>query len=119
MKNLLVIIFLIFSSQTIIQEAVYNLMYNNSYFSYENKNITVTNNTREEINSNFRIKKVSENSDTQFYYLEHINTNLNLILSPENARYIQLNFTNVSEEFSEWNFIEVTDNKYKIQNKAL
>ena len=120
MKNLLVIFFLIFSSQTIIQEAVYNLMYNNSYFSYENKNITVTNNTREEINSNFRIKKVSENSDTQFYYLEHINTNLNLLLSPKNTVHIELNFTNItnnSELFSEWNFIESTDNKYKIQNK--
>ena len=120
MKKILLITFFIFSSQTIIQEAVYNLMYNNLYFSYENKNITVTNNTREEINSNFRIKKVSENSDTQFYYLEHINTNLNLLLSPKNTLHIILNFTNItknSELLSEWNFIESTDNKYKIQNK--
>ena len=117
MKKIFLLILFVFAKQAIIKEAVYNLIYNNSYFSYENKNITVTKILKEEIDSNFRIKKSSENSYAQFYYLEHINTNLNLILSPENARYIQLNFTNVSEEFSEWNFIEVTDNKYKIQNK--
>ena len=97
MKKLLIVIFFIFSYQVIIDEAVYNLMYNNYYFSYENKNITVTNNMREEINSNFRIKKSSQNLDTQYYYLEHINTNLNLLLSPKNQSFIQLNFTNITK----------------------
>ena len=120
MKKLLIAIICIFSSQLKIQEAVYNIMYNNLYFSYENKNITVTNDTREEINSNFRIKQSSETLYTQYYVLEHINTNLNLLLSPNNNLHIELNFTNItdsSEEYSEWSFIETTDNKYNIQNK--
>ena len=84
MKKIFLLILFVFAKQAIIKEAVYNLIYNNSYFSYENKNITVTKILKEEIDSNFRIKKSSENLYTQFYYLEHINTNLNLILSPNN-----------------------------------
>lgn len=59
LKNsyLFTFIFLIFLNESIIQDAAYNLIYNNSYFNYDNKRIKILETLKEEIHANFRIRK--------------------------------------------------------------
>ena len=49
-----------FSNEAIIKDAVYNLIYNNSYFNYDSKHLRVSEILKEEIHANFRIKKAYE-----------------------------------------------------------
>ena len=109
------IIFLInLSKEIIIQNAVYNLIYENYYFNYENLTLQISDTLKEEINSNFRIISTINNS---FYYIQHINTNLYLFTSKNNTNILLIGEINEIEDLGFWNFIKTGNNKYKILNK--
>ena len=109
------IIFLInLSKEIIIQNAVYNLIYENYYFNYENLTLQISDSLKEEINSNFRIISTINNS---FYYIQHINTNLYLFTSKNNTNILLIGEINEIEDLGFWNFIKTGNNKYKILNK--
>ena len=111
------IIFIKLSIQTILQNGIYNLNYKNLIFNYENQTIQITYNLKEEINSNFRIKEISNNKNISFYYIEHINTNLNLIYSINNTENLLFDIIYGKEDLALWKFIEIDNNNYKIKNK--
>ena len=109
------IIFLInISKEIIIQNAVYNLVYKNYYFNYENLTLQISDSLKEEINSNFRIISTINNS---FYYIQHINTNLYLLTAKNNTNILLLGLINKNDDLGYWNFIHTGNNNYKIFNK--
>ena len=60
------------------------------YFNYENEIIQISHTLKEEINSNFRIKKIINNTNISYYSIMHVNTNLNLIYSIDNMKNLFL-----------------------------
>ena len=109
-------LFYSFSYEIEIKNAVYNIIYKNYIFNYENQTIQISESLKEQINSYFRIKQISKYKNYSFYSIEHINTNQNLIYSEKNL----INFTSLIDsknEFTQWNFIHTRNNNYKIQNK--
>ena len=113
--KILFLIYYSFSLEKPIKNYVYNLIYKNLYFNYENDTIQISELLKEQINSYFRIKKVSKNID--YYYIEHINTELKLIYSDYNKLNVSINLLGFDSDFDKWCFIQNGDNTYKIQNK--
>ena len=87
------------------------------YFNYENETLQISHTLKEEINSNFRIKKIINNSNISYYSIMHVNTNLNLIYSIDNMKNLFLDLIHENEENALWNFIELENNNYIIHNK--
>ena len=106
-----------FSTEIIIKNGVYKIYYNNLYFNYEDNIIKISKLLKNPINSDFRIKSISKDFNNSFYYIEHINTNLQLISSQNNQLKFALNLVDSENEFSSWTFIQTENNKYKIRNK--
>ena len=123
MKILLVLILFVFSSENFLIDAVYNIIYNNLYLNYDIRNLKLSEILREEVDSNFRIKKITpenKNTNFSFYYIEHIFSNTSLTIGPSYQLYLIKNFSAsryVYKALAEWNFIPTKSNKYIIQNK--
>ena len=118
MNSIMLIIIIKLTNEMIIKDAVYDFQYKNMYFNYENNILHISDNLEEEINSNFRIKKILDNYNISFYFIEHINTNLNLMLSENNTKNIVLELINEKSNLAYWNFIKTNNtNEYIIQNK--
>ena len=117
MKFILFFIFLAFPNEAIIKDAVYNLIYNNSYFNYDNKHLKVSETLKEEIHANFRIRKSYEENDTIFYNIENVFSDLSLFLSPIDKHNLVFTVNLGNNNFGDWNFIQFNENEYKIQNK--
>ena len=103
----------------IIEDAVYNLIYNNLYFNYENLTLQLSKSLKEEINANFRITERTRHLKKTFYFIQHINTNLYLLSSKNNSKNLLLGLINEDKDLASWNIIKTKNNKYKIQNKNL
>ena len=85
MYIVLILIVFTFSKNEAITEAVYNIMYNNSYLNFENNTLQISEILREEILSNFRLKKSIEYKNITFYKIEHVFSNLTFFfLQPVN-----------------------------------
>ena len=119
MKTFYFIIFISFSSSIIIDNAVYIFFYKNYYFNYENETIQISKNLKEQINSNFRIKKLYNYLNHTFFNIIHINTNLNLISYKNGTLNVKSNVIDNIEILDEWTFIEINTNEYKIKNKNM
>ena len=111
-----IIIIIDISNEINIKNGVYDFLYKNMYFNYENNTLQISNFLQEEINSYFRITKISD-INTSFHYIEHVNTKLNLIISHNNNHNIILQLINKTNEFAYWNFINISNNNFIIQNK--
>ena len=109
-----IIFLIILSKEIIIQNAVYNIIYENYYLNYENLTLQISDSLKEEINSNFRIISTINNS---FYYIQHINTNLYLFTSKNITNILLIGLINENYDLGCWNFIKTGNNKYKILNK--
>ena len=130
--NILYLCLFVFSTEAILlDEAVYNIIYNNSYLNYDLRNLKLSDTLREEIDSNFRIRKIipekiySNNSNNSYYYIEHILSNESLIATQSGKLNLTKNlstknpYTNlyIEKNLAEWNFIQTKENKYIIQNR--
>ena len=112
----LILVLISFSIEYIIKEAVYYIMYDNLFFNYQNKALELTQSSKTDISSNFRIKKNHEVLNNSFYYIEDLKFNNYLSLS-ENKELIFIPLKpNIKESIS-WNFIKTRDNNYLIFNK--
>ena len=115
--NIINFIFIyIFSIATLIDNGIYNIIYKNLYFNYENHKLQISKSLKEEINSNFRIKKSSNINNNSFYYIEHVKTNSNII-SLNNGSINAKLYPKDIYYFDEWSFIQKEKNKYILQNK--
>ena len=117
MNKVFLMIFFKVLIKSIIQDAVYSFIYKNLYLNYENETLQLSESVKEQINLNFRIKKISSNLNNTFYHIEHINSNLNIIYLQNNILNVQLRLIDGKEEEAKWNFIEIDNNNYIIQNK--
>ena len=130
--NILCIFLFAFSTEAILlDEAVYNIIYNNSYLNYDLRNLKLSETLREEIDSNFRIRKISSekihtnNSNNSYYYIEHILSNSSLIATQSDKLNLTKNLSTknpyinpyIDKNLAEWNFIQTKENKYIIQNR--
>jgi len=86
-------------------------------FKERNETIQISYTLKEETNSNFRIKKIINNTNISYYSIIHVNTNLILIYSIDNMKNLFLDLINEKEEYALWNFIELENNNYIIHNK--
>ena len=114
MNKTFFIIFLSFTNVLIIKDGVYNFIYKKSCLKYENEIIQISNSIKSQSNCNFKIIKIALNLNISFYYINHVNTNLNLLYSQKNNINVQMGDR---EELAKWTFIEIGNNIYKIQNK--
>ena len=99
------------------KQAIYDFIYNNMYLNYENETLQISKFLKENENSYFRICKTSDNCNISFYYIEHVKTDLNLILLKNNSQQLKLELINKKNELSLWNIIKTKNNKYIFQNK--
>jgi hypothetical protein len=95
---------------------VYNIVYKELYFNYENYTLQISKSLNDEINSNFRIKKSTSNNITSYYYIEHLKTNLNIISYFNGSINVALKVKE-KEGFNEWSFIPKDRDKYILQGK--
>ena len=115
--NIINFIFIcIFSIAILIENGVYNIIYKNLYFNYKKDKLQISKSLKEEINSNFRIKKSSNLNSISFYYIEHINTKSNIVSFRNGSINIKL-YLKGTEVFDEWSFIQKGKNQYILQNK--
>ena len=112
-----ILIILAFSNEAIIKDAVYNLIYNNSYFNYDSRHLRVSEILKEEIHANFRIKKAYEIKGTPFYNIENINADLSLFLSPIDNQNLVFTVNLGKNDLGDWEFIQSNNSEYKIKNK--
>jgi len=112
-KTFLIILFS-FTNELILQDGVYNFIYKKSCLKYENEILQISNTRRSQSNCNFKIIKIDLNLNISFYYINHVNTNLNLLYSQKNDINVQMGDR---ENLTKWAFIEIGNNIYKIQNK--
>ena len=120
MKIIFIFILSAFSIETVLIDAVYNIIYNNSYLNYDLKNFNLSETLKEEINSNFRLKKISSknsNSNISFYNIEHVFSNKLLYFESLDNLNLTQNLSNIHKNLTEWNFIPTKNNKFIIQNK--
>ena len=117
MNSFILIIIIALSKEIIIEDAVYDFQYKNMYFNYENNILQISNILDDDIDSNFRIRKISDNINISFYLIEHIKTKLNIVISQNNTNNIILEIINETNYLSYWTFIHIIDNEYIIQNK--
>ena len=114
MEKYLLILFLCFNFIIPIEDNYFSGVYN---FNYDNKNLFVYDNSKIKIYSsekcknkaNFRIKKIS---NSEYYHIEHVSSNLKLSGSRGELKFIK----EIKNDTSEWTFIKLKD-KYKIKNK--
>ena len=94
-------------TKQIVKDGVYNIIIDDkNYLNYQDGILKISISKKFENKSNFRIRQISLNS----FFIQHIETNLTLILSSSNLKLIKDMDNN-----AEWNFIESND-KYYIQN---
>ena len=117
MNSFILIIIITLSKVTNIENGVYDFQYKNMYFIYENNILQISNILNDEIDSNYRIRQISNNFNNSFYLIEHVKTKLNLMISKNNTNNIILKLMNEKEDLSYWNFIQINNHEYIIQNK--
>lgn len=106
------------SKVILIQNAVYNLLYKNLFFIYENLTLQLSDSLKEEINANFRITRIDIKSNNSYYYIEHVNTNQYLSIQSNSLNNLLLKLLlNEDKDLVSWNLIKTSNNKYIIQNK--
>ena len=115
MKTINFVIICSFSMIILIENGVYNIVYKELYFNYENYTLQISKSLNDEINSNFRIKKSTRNNFTSYYYIEHLKTNLQIISYFNGSINVALKVKE-KEEFNEWSFIQKDRDKYILQN---
>ena len=112
-----ILILFTFSKDAIITEAVYNIMYNNSYLNYENNSLQISEILKDEVLSNFRLKKSCENKNITFYKIEHVFSNFIIFFSLASKSLSFSKNYSLANELSDWNIIPINNSNYKIQNK--
>ena len=113
--NIINILFFI-PIKLIINDGVYNIMWNDFYLSYKNKEIN-TSLSFKYPNTYFRIIKSKDNDIEQFYFIEQLISKLKLSISifENKLSFIQVDIE--KNDYITWNFIKIKDNKYAIRNK--
>ena len=91
------------------EDGIYNLVYNNDYLNYDNKQLIISN-CLSHPNSYFRINKFEN-----YYYLQIINLDYKLSFSP-NKSLIFISPTIENYDLTLWELIKV-EQKYVIKNK--
>lgn len=100
----------------ILNDAIYNLKYENLSFIYKKKELKFFHALIGDINAYFRISNVIiEELKDSFYTIEHLKTNLNLNYLDNNELILDKRNNN----FSLWKFFKNENNFYIIQNKNL
>ena len=111
-KNIIIILLYIsFTLKCSIRNGVYNLLVDNLYISYNNKNISLIKYS-DFPKTFFRLIRVSGNFDDSFFCIKYIKNNINLSYSKENI----LTFENKYNNLSLWKFIKIDENIFVIKN---
>lgn len=96
------------STEKIVKDGVYNIIFNyRNYINCKKNNLQISSSKKFEDKSNFRIKK----QPNSLYIIEHVATNLKLSFSSSVLKLI-----NSNNNAGEWMLIEAGDNFY-IQNR--
>ena len=112
----LIIVLISFSIEYVIKEAVYYIMYDNLFFKYQTKTLELTQSSKTDISSNFRITKNNDVLNNSFYYIEDLKYNNYLSLS-ESKELMFIPLESDIKDIDSWNFIKTRENNYLIFNK--
>ena len=117
----LIIVLISFSIEYVIKEAVYYIMYDNLFYKYQTKTLELTQSSKTDISSNFRIKKNNDVLNNSFYYIEDLTYNNYLSLSEiESNELLFIALEPDIKDIDSWNFIKTRDNNYlKIRNSHI
>jgi hypothetical protein len=114
-KNIIIFINICISYQNIINEGVYNIIWNNLYLKKHKNKITISNKLNHP-SSFFRIYKINKPFEFDYYIIEEILSNNRNKLSY--SRQKEIIFPKIDKlEYSLWNFIIKKNKKYIIRNK--
>ena len=108
---IIILLYILFIKHNTIKNGVYNLLFDNSYLSYNNKYLSLLNYC-DYPKTFFRIIKISSNINNSFYNIEQINYKLNLSYAENN----ELTFNNNSKNLDLWNFVKISENIFVIKN---
>jgi hypothetical protein len=120
-KILLIIInFFSFYGEFLIKDAIYNLVYDEYLFfnyNYEKIKIEINSSFIAKSNCNFKIKSFLDDKNLTYYFIEHKNTNFKISCNEKKEINLLSEIEENKKDFSLWDFINVVNNSFILQNK--
>ena len=108
--KLLIILYICFTLQNNIQNGVYNIIKENKYLSYSKGKVIFSQTFN--LNTCFRIKKVSGYLNNTYYHIEDIDSNNKLNFN--NNKELFLN--KITNHLQLWNIIKINNTNFIIKN---
>ena len=119
-KIFLIILYFSFYKEIIIQDAIYNLIYDEFlffYYNYDYIRIEIANSFQAKSNCNFKINRLLDSNNLTFYYIEHTKTNFKVSCCENKEITLLFDFEYDKKDFSLWTFLSIKNNTFIIQNK--
>ena len=118
---LIIIYFFSFFSEFLIEHAIYNLVYDENlffYYNYDEIKIEINKSFIAKSNCNFKIQSFLDDKNLTYYFIEHTNTNFKISCNEKKEINLLLEIEENKKDFFLWNFINVVNNSFILQNKS-
>ena len=115
----IVFLYFPFYLEIILEDGIYNLMFDKFffYYNYNTTKIEISKSFIAKSNCNFKITKSLNNDNLTFYFIEHIISNFKFSCNETKDIMLLLDINNDNIDISLWNFINIKDNSFILQNK--
>ena len=103
-----------------IEDAIYNFVYDEYlffYYNYYTINIEISKSFIAKSNCNFKIQFFLEDKNITYYFIEHITSNFKISCNEKKEINLISEIDENKKDFSLWNFINVVNNSFILQNK--
>ena len=118
---LIIIYFFSFYSEFLIEDAIYNLVYDEYlffYYNYDEIKIEINRSFIAKSNCNFKIQSFLDDKNLTYYFIEHTNTNFKISCNGKKEINLLLEIEQIKIDSSLWNFINIVNNSFILQNKS-
>jgi hypothetical protein len=103
-----------------IEDAIYNFVYDEYlffYYNYYTKNIEISESFIAKSNCNFKIQSFLDDKNITYYFIEHITSNFRISCNEKKEINLLSEIEEIKKDFFLWDFINVVNNSFILQNK--
>ena len=118
---LIIIYFFSFYCEFVIKDAIYNLVYDDYLvfnYNYNTINIEISKSFIAKSNCNFKIYPFLDDKNLTYYFIEHTKTYFKICCNEKNEISLLSEIEENKKDFFLWNFINVVNNSFILQNKS-